>query len=96
MDENELLAFITRLPDVSGYSAKERYDDFRLVFGTDQGQRVMAEILAWGKLFRMPHLGNPVDSNKNLIITGERNMAIKLIAAYNVEPGQQPDRQEKA
>lgn len=94
MDE-ELLQIVASLPATEGYTPQDRYADFRQVFGTDQGQRVLAEILSWGRLFRTPSLGSPVDPYKAMLLLGEANIAKRLLTTYNYEPPQQPDRQEK-
>lgn len=95
MDE-ELLKLVTSLPNVQGYSPQQRYQDFRQLFGTDQGQRVLAEIVSWGKLFRTPSLGNPVDPAKAVLVLGEANIAKRLLFTYNFEPPEQTGKQEKS
>jgi len=95
MDE-EILAVINSLPSTEGYTQQARYHDFRRVFDNVEGQKVLAEILSWGRLFRTPALGNPIDPNKAMITIGEANFARKLLVTYTLEPPEQPTKQEKA
>ena len=94
MDE-DFLKVVNSLPTLDSYSAQELYSDFRSVFGTPQGQRVFAQLMAWGRFFRPPPLGNPIDPNKAMISIGETNYARKILAAYVLEPPERPDTQEK-
>jgi len=94
--DNELLKIVNKLPSVQGYTQQERYADFRKVFKSQHGQRVLAEILSWGRLFRTPLLGSPVDPNKAMMTIGEANIARRLLVTYTVEPNEQPQRQEKS
>jgi len=92
MNENDLYDFVTNLPVQDNYSPQDRYADFRQLFSTDQGQRVLREMLAWGHFFRSPVLGTPVDLNLLAIKTGEANFARRLLATINIEPPAQPTK----
>jgi len=92
--DDELLALIESLPITPDYTPTQRYQDFRQLFtGSPQGKRVLREILAWGRMFRPSVNSSPVDGLAMAVRDGERNMAIKLLAAVNVEP---PEQQAKA
>ena len=93
--EAELLDELAALPSQEGYSPVERYQDFRKVFGTDEGKRVLREILAWGRMFRAPVLGKPIDPYAMAVAFGERNMALKLMATVHTEPPDKPQRARK-
>ncbi len=70
----------------ANYLPKDRYRDFRKVFGPDEGKRVFNEILSWGHMYQSSLTGNPIDP---LILSsreGERNIALKLLSTYNDEP----------
>ena len=87
----ELLDSLNDLPATDNYSAKDRYVDFRKLFtGSEQGQRVYRELLAWGKIFNVGIHGTPIDPYKMMIAEGHRNFATKLMAAVNIEPPEQP------
>ena len=90
--ETELLDELAALPSEEGYSPIERYRDFRKVFGTDEGKRVLREILSWGRMFRSPVLGKPIDPYSMAVAFGERNMALKLMATVHTEPTDKPQR----
>ncbi len=78
---------------IEGYTNFDRFRDFRAVFLTsDQGKRVLNEILMWTGLFAKTISSNPVDSYASHIRMGERNIGVKLIETLNLEPVQKPDR----
>lgn len=73
----------------------DRYQDFKKVFGTDDGKRVLREIISWGRLLRSPILGKPVDPYAMAIAFGERNLASKIMAAIYNEPLDKPQSARK-
>lgn len=75
-----------------GYSPMDRYRDFKKVFGTGEGKRVLREIISWGRLLRAPILGKPIDPYAMAISLGERNLASKIMAAIHNEPPEKPQR----
>jgi len=84
MDE---LGFLESLPITENYTSKDRYQDFRQVFtGSEQGKRVLREILSWGRLFKPSVMGSPIDPYALAIRDGERNSALKLLVVVNNEP----------
>lgn len=90
MDE---LDFLELLPNSGYVDGRDRYNEFRRLFmGSDEGKRVLREILAWGYLFAPPNLGNPVDSNLNLMVTGQMNIVRKLLKVVNIEPPERPEQ----
>ncbi len=92
----ELLDSLNELPATNNYSSKDRYADFRQLFtGSEQGKRVYRELLAWGKMFSSSVSGNPIDTNRVIFAEGHRNFIIKLIAAVNIEPPEQPTKATK-
>lgn len=91
MDEFETLI---SLP-TGKYSAKDRYTDFRRVLmGSDEGKRVLGEILSWCHMFKPSVMGSPVDPNAVLVREGERNIALRLLTTITKEPPQLRDKQE--
>ena len=90
-----LAELLATLPSRDGYPPMERYRDFRKVFGTEEGKRVLGEILSWGRILGSPILGRPVDPYAMAIAFGERNMAQKLMAAVYIEPVDKPTTQRK-
>ena len=92
----ELLDSLNELPSTQNYSSRDRYADFRQVFtGSDQGKRVYRELLVWGKMFNSSVSGNPIDTNRVIFAEGHRNFVIRLIAAVNIEPPEQPTKTTK-
>ena len=93
--ESDLLDSLAALPSQDGFSPVDRYRDFRKVFGTDEGKRVLREILSWGRMFRAPVLGKPIDPYAMAVAFGERNIALKLMAAVYTQPTDKPTTQRK-
>ncbi len=90
----DLLDEITKLSTTDNYSPKDRYHDFRRIFmQTDEGRRVLREILSWGGMFRSPVLANPIDPYRTHVLMGQRNIALKLLDVVYVEPKEQPIKQ---
>lgn len=91
---SDLLKALEELPSNDNYSPKDKYADFRQLFtGSEQGKRVYAELLAWGKIFNTSVHGSPIDPYKVMINEGHRSFATKLMAAVNIEPPEQPTKQ---
>lgn len=94
MNDEDYFETLSQLPSSTGYTPKDRYHDFRQLFmGSDQGKRVLGEILSWGRLFRPSALGSPVDPNLTHIREGERNLCLRLLHTVHNEP---PEPQTKA
>lgn len=75
--------------DISGQTDLDRYRDFRVVFGTDAGKRVLNQILKWGHLYQSSMSPNP---NDVIFAEGERNLALKILAGLTV-PAERPTQQ---
>ena len=93
--ESDILDELSGLPSQEGYSPVERHRDFQKVFGTDDGKRVLREILSWGRMFRSPVLGKPIDPYAMAVAFGERNIALKLLATVHTQPPDKPQRTRK-
>jgi len=82
---------LASLPNPTPYSPRDKYHDFRRLFtGTDEGKRVMREILSWGRMFKPSILGSPIDPYLMAVREGERNMALRLLATVINEPPERP------
>ena len=92
VDSGGLFDALMKLPSPEGYTAMDRYRDFRQLFmGSEQGTRVLREILAWGHMFRPGFsAGGPIDPYRLSIHEGERNMALRLLGTINSEPVTKP------
>ena len=88
----DLLDALSKLPQ-GPYTPKDRYHDFRKVFGSPEGQRAMREILSWCHMFKPSVYGNPIDPHLVTLKEGERNIGLKLLSIYHTEP---PEKQERA
>lgn len=91
IQDADLIDALASLPNPQSYTPKDRYNDFRRVFmGTEEGKRALREILSWGGMFRPSVIGNPIDPYRMAVREGERNMALKLLAAVYQEPPEKP------
>lgn len=75
-------------PGLGQYSPADCYRDFRQLFlSTDQGRRVLHEILSWGHMFRasVPAMGD-IDPYRVILHEGERRIILKLFSTIHVEP----------
>lgn len=93
--EADILSELSSFPSQDGYLPMDKYRDFKKVFGTEEGKRVLLEILSWGRMFRAPVLGRPIDSYAMAVAFGERNIALKLMATIYTEPVDKPQRTRK-
>ena len=75
------------------YTNIDRYRDFRSLFlSTDQGRRVLYEIMAWGHIYRSTAVrGDPHETYRR---EGERNMALRVLTTIHVEPKAPPTEQK--
>lgn len=92
MPTEELEAFFAGLgathPGPGNYRPLDRYRDFRQVFlGSDQGRRVLHEILSMGRMISssLPAMG-PIDANRVLANEARRTLAIDIFASIHREP----------
>lgn len=93
MLELDLLEILKGIPSNERYSAQDRYHDFRRVLmGSPEGQRVLNELISWGRLFRPTVMSQPIDPYRMAVREGEQNYVRKLMAAVFQEPQEQPDR----
>lgn len=93
--ESDLLNYLSSLPSQEGYTPVDKYRDFKKVFSTNEGKRVMLEIMTWGRMFRAPVLGKPIDPYAMAVAFGERNIALKLMATVYTEPVDKPQAQSR-
>jgi hypothetical protein len=66
----------------------DRYRDFNQLFkGSDQGKRVLLEMLTWCHMFRVPFPATgAIDPLRLAVAGGEKSIAVKLLAAIDYEP----------
>lgn len=91
-DATEIESFFASIstahPGPGRYSPADRYQDFRQLFlATDQGRRVLHEILSWGHMFHasVPAMG-VIDPYRVAVQEGERRIALKLFSTVHIEP----------
>ena len=90
MTEEPLFELIPQFEPPKNYTADDQYRDFRRVFlETDEGKRVLHQILSYCRLFQVISPGMlsvELLANHN----GERHVAKKILEAIYREPQQQP------
>ena len=75
----------------SGRTRADKYKEFRAVFlGSDQGKRVLHDILSEGHMYRSSMRADPYQT---FFREGERNMALKILTTIMAEPQERPTRQ---
>ena len=68
----------------------DRHRDFRRVFlDSEQGKRVLYEVLAWSGMFRPSAQGN-YDTNETFFHEGQRDVALKIMFTVSTEPKARP------
>ena len=93
MPDADVHALLELLPGGDYQNDSDRYQDFRQLFmGSDQGKRVLYEILSWGKLFRPGVMGSPIDPYALAIAEGKRHLTLQLLSIVNIEPPTQPTK----
>ena len=91
---DEYLEILAGLSIPEEYDAIDRYSDFREVFlETEQGRRVLKQILGWGSLLKVHPMKSPIDPYMTERLEGQRNLALKIFAVMLVEPSKRPDKQ---
>ena len=76
--------------DFAGAAA--RYQDFRLVFGTDAGRKVLAEIMRMGNVGHTSASKGGFDPYRTFYMDGMRNLAHQVFIAAHREPKEMPTR----
>ncbi len=93
MNDEQTLQMLANLPSTLGYTRSDRFHDFqRVLNGSPEGKRVLAEILSWGHMLKPSIMGNPVDPYLLAFRDGERNIALRVMATVNNEPREQPKK----
>ena len=94
--EADIADLAAKHPGRHAYTDMDRYRDFRAVFlGSDQGKRVLYEILGWGRMFQSSPLIGKFETNHTFFHEGERNLALRIFTASRVEPTERPAMQSK-
>ena len=92
-DPIELAGELAKAYTGKNYTPLDRFKDFRQLFlGSEQGRRVLWQILAWGHMFASSTALAQHDSNKTFTLEGERNIALRIFAAIHQEPKPLPTR----
>lgn len=82
------------LPD--GYNAQDRYRDFRRVLAdTEDGQRVLRQILEWCRIRRVMPPVAPLDPYLLAYHEGERHIGVNILLVMEREPKERPTQQAK-
>ncbi len=82
-----LTGFVLGLPPTKAMTDIEIFRDFNAVFRSEQGQRVLAVILAEARFFttKVPLVGT-VDPYRTHIHEGQRILAIRILELLNEQP----------
>lgn len=90
---DDVLEWVSPLPRLENYTAKDRYSDFRKLFmGSVEGKRVLRYILERGCVFQESALLSPIDSHMLAAQRGKRQLALEILAFTNNEPPERPTK----
>jgi len=84
--------FVARAPAYA--SPMDRYREFRALFGSETGQRVLAEILRMGHVGYASATKGSFDTNRTFHADGMRLLAHQIFIAAHSEPKPQPTHAE--
>ncbi len=93
---DEYLEILADLSVSEDYDSMDRYNDFRKVFlETEQGRRVLRQILGWGHLLKshLVRMPRSIDPYAVIGLEGERNLALRIFSVMLVEPTPKQDMQ---
>lgn len=88
-DGPDLNAFFAQLQQAhpgKSYAKMDRYQDFKRVFGGEDGKRVLYEILLWCHITRPSAPLAKFDPYETMFLDGERSIGVKIMATMNTEP----------
>lgn len=92
-DPEGFLSELARSYPGKAYRPMDRYRDFRRVFlDSEQGRRVLYEILSWSGMFRSSAVQAKFETNETFFHDGEENIGLKLMATMHAEPKERPGR----
>jgi len=90
MNQRELIETLDNsFHTIDGRTKLDRYRDFRKVFlGSDEGKRVLHDILGLAKLSApiAPPFPEKIDTNRMMVLEGGRELAVKIIEVVLKEP----------
>ena len=90
-DPEAFLAELAASHPGKAYKPMDRYRDFRRLFlDSEQGRRVLYEILRWGNMFRPSAPMANFDPHETMFHDGERNVALRIMSTMHAEPRERP------
>ena len=96
-DPEAFIADLAASHQGKNYSKMDRYRDFRRLFlESEEGKRVLYEILSFCGMFRSAAPSANFDPHKTMFLNGQQDIAFRLLATMNAEPKARPiDTKEK-
>lgn len=73
-------------------AAMDRYRDFRRVFLSDEGKRVLGQIMCWAHC--MQSTSDP-DPYQMAILNGQRDLGLMILSAVEIEPKARPKQRKR-
>lgn len=91
-EESEVLTLVLNLPNPGPYDELDQYRDFRQLFlGSDQGKRVLYELVSRAGLFRPKFKRtNPIDPHRVTMEVGGENFLKEMLRTIVIEPKAKP------
>lgn len=72
------------------YNEVDRYQDFRQLFSSDQGTRVLLEIIRLSGIRKAAAPRSQYQTNETFFRDGARALGLHIIDIYNIEPNAKP------
>ena len=90
-DHEAFLTELARFHPGKRYGKIDRYRDFRRVFlGSEQGRRVLYEVLAICGMYKSAAPRANFDPYETMFLNGQQDIAFNLLGTINVEPKARP------
>ena len=91
-ETTEFFALMGELPR-GDYSNMQRYQDFNTVFmGSQEGRRVLRELMYWARMFRRAIIPRPMDPLRLALDEGRRDVVAGILTTINHEPEHRPSK----
>ena len=86
-DPEAFLAVLAASHPGKSYSKMDRYKDFRRLFlDTEEGKRVLYEVLSFCGMYRSAAPAANFDPYQTMFLNGQQDIAFRLLATMNAEP----------
>ena len=90
-DPEAFLAELAQAHPGKAYKPMDKYRAFRRLFlDSEQGRRVLYELMSWGHMYRSPAKMSNFDTNETFFHEGESHFAKLIMSTMHAEPKARP------